>query len=101
MAIFSKPLISLVHHHGTVILFCPIFVIQKDENARRQTRGEPPLPLSEEAVEQELNLRPVNPPPRLDALLLGKQVDLRCQQITEIAGGTFGKLYLSEGLQPK
>lgn len=74
---------------------------QKEENARRQARGDPPLPVSEEVVEQELNLRPVNPPPRLEALLLGKQVDLRCHEITEIAGGTFAKLYLSEGLQPK
>ena len=78
----------------------PIF-FQKEENARRQARGDPPLPISEEVVEQELNLRPVNPPPRLEALLLGKQVDLRCHEITEIAGGTFAKLYLSEGLQPK
>ena len=74
---------------------------QKEENARRQARGDPPLPVSEEVVEQELNLRPVNPPPRLEALLLGKQVGLRCHEITEIAGGTFAKLYLSEGLQPK
>ena len=86
--------------HDVRLRWSPIF-FQKEENARRQARGDPPLPVSEEVVEQELNLRPVNPPPRLEALLLGKQVDLRCHEITEIAGGTFAKLYLSEGLQPK
>ena len=57
--------------------------------------------MSEEAIEQELSLKPGNPPPRLDTLLIGEQVDLRCKQITEIAGEAFGKLYLTEGLQLK
>jgi translation initiation factor 3 subunit H len=74
---------------------------RKEENERRQAGGEPLLPVSDEAVEQELNLKPIVPPPRLEALLIGEQVDLRCQQISEIAGAAFGKLYLAEGLQPK
>ena len=57
--------------------------------------------MSSEAVEQELSLKPVVPPPRLDSLLVGEQVELRCHQITEIAGEAFGKLYLAEGVQPK
>ena len=56
--------------------------------------------MTDEAIEQELNLKPVIPPTRLDALLIGQQVDLRCKQITELAGEGFTKLYLSEGLQP-
>ena len=57
--------------------------------------------MTDEAIEQELSLKPVVSPPRLDTLLIGEQVDLRCQQISEIAGAAFGKLYLAEGLQPK
>ncbi|XP_064383314.1 eukaryotic translation initiation factor 3 subunit H-like [Halichondria panicea] len=75
------------------------FAKRKEENARRAQQNEPLLPITKEAIEQELNLRPVNPPPRLDALLAGEQVELRCQQVTEIAGNSFGKLYLTEGLQ--
>lgn len=74
---------------------------RKEENARRAQRGEPPLPTSEEAIGQELQLKPVVAPPRLESLLVGQQVDLRCQQITELAGEAFSKLYLAEGLQPK
>ncbi len=73
---------------------------RKEENERREKSGEPQLPVTDEAVEQELNLKPVVPPQRLDALLVGEQVDLRCKQISEIAGAAFGKLYLAEGLQP-
>lgn len=72
---------------------------RKEENERRSKSGEPLLPISDEAIEQELNLKPVVAPPRLDALLIGEQVDLRCQHISEIAGAAFGKLYLVEGLQ--
>ena len=57
--------------------------------------------MTEEAVEQDLNLKPVVPPSRLDALLISEQVDMRCKQVTEIAGEAFAKLYLAEGLQPK
>lgn len=74
---------------------------QREENIRRAQHGEPQLPVTDEAVEQELNLKPVIAPPRLDSLLIGEQVDLRCKQIAEIAGEAFSKLYLSEGLQPK
>ena len=75
--------------------------LQKEENARRADRGEPLLPVNDEVVEQELNLKPVVSPPRLDALLIGEQVDLRCQKIAEISGAAFGKLYLAEALQSK
>ena len=74
---------------------------QKEENLRRATRGEPPLPMTDEAVEQDLNLKPVVPPSRLEALLLSEQADMRCKQVTEITGEAFVKLYLAEGLQPK
>ena len=80
-----------------LLIVCSL--LQREENIRRAQHGEPPLPLTKEAIDQELNLRPVNPPPRLDALLAGEQVESRCQQVTEIAGNTFGKLYLTEGLQ--
>ena len=74
---------------------------RKEENERRAKCNEPELPTTDEAIEQELNMKPVIPPPRLDALLIGEQVNLRCQQISEIAGAAFGKLYLAEALQPK
>ena len=47
-----------------------------------------------------MNLKPVVPPSRLEALLIGQQVDLRCKQVTEVAGEAFVKLYSAEGLQP-
>ena len=78
-----------------------LLLVQKEENARRAARGEPLLPMTEEAVEQDLNLKPVIPPSRLEALLISEQVDMRCKQVTEIAGEAFVKLYLAEGLQPK
>ena len=73
---------------------------RREENERREKTGEPPLPMTDEAIEQESSLKPVVPPQRLEALLIGEQVDLRCQQISEIAGAAFAKLYLAEGLQP-
>ena len=73
---------------------------RREENERREKTGEAPLPMTDEAIEPELNLKPVVPPQRLEVLLIGEQVDLRCQQISEIAGGAFAKLYLAEGLQP-
>lgn len=74
--------------------------LQKEENVRRSQRGESSLSMTDEAIEQELNLKPVVAPARLDALLIGQQVDLRSKQITQLAGEAFTKLYLSEGLQP-
>ena len=74
---------------------------QKEENVKRATRGEPLLPMTDEAVEQDLNLKLITQPCRKDALLTTQQVDMRCKQITEIAGEAFVKLYLSEGFQPK
>ena len=73
---------------------------RREENERREKTGEPLLPVTDEAIEQELSLKPVVPPQRLDALLIGEQVDLRCQQISSIAGAAFAKLYVAEGLQP-
>lgn len=75
--------------------------MQKEENGRRATRGEPPLPMTDEAIEQDLNLKPVTQPCRKEVLLTTQQVDMRCQQVTEITGEAFVKLYLAEGLQPK
>ena len=78
-----------------------VSLLQKEENMRRATRGESPLPVTEEAADQELSLKPVNPPDRLGTLMVWQQTDHRCQQISAIAGESFGKLYLAEGLQPK
>ncbi len=75
--------------------------LQKEENTRRAQRGESPLPLGDDVLEQELSLKPVVPPSRLEPLLIGQQVDLRCKQVTEVAGEAFVKLYMSEGLQSK
>ena len=97
---FSMPapcFVTLTLH----ITLSPYIILQKEENQRRAQHGEPLLPVTDEAVEQELNLKPVVAPGRLDTLLIGEQVDHRCQQISEIAGAAFGKLYLAEGLQPK
>lgn len=74
---------------------------RKEENARRAQRGEPQLSIADDVIDQELNLKPVQAPPRLDALLIGEHVDSKCRQITEVAAETFAKLYLSEGLQQK
>lgn len=74
---------------------------RKEENSRRQQRGEPLLSTSDDVIEQELNLKPIQPPSRLEALLIGEHVDSKCRQITEVAAETFAKLYLSEGLQQK
>ena len=68
---------------------------------KRETRGEPLLPMTDEAVEQDLNLKPVTQPCRKEALLTAQQVDMRCKRVTEIAGEAFVKLHLAEGLQPK
>lgn len=57
--------------------------------------------MTDEAVEQDLNMKVVVPPSRLESLLISEQVDMRCKQVTDIAGEAFAKLYLSEGLQPK
>ena len=59
------------------------------------------MPVTDEVVEQELNLKPVIPPPRLDTLMLHQQASTRCEQITAATGESFAKLYLAEELQPK
>ena len=99
---FFKALFSLLCVKATFYITGLIsLLLQKEENTRRAQRGESLLSMTDEAVEQDLNLKPVVPPSRLEALLVSEQVDMRCKQVTEIAGEAFAKLYLAEGLQPK
>lgn len=61
----------------------------------RQARGDPPLP------DEDINkiFKPLQPPPRLESLLLAGQISNYCNQIGEFAGQSFGKLFMAESLQ--
>ena len=74
------------------------YLTERKEHATSST-GESPLPLNDEVLEQELNLKPVVPPSRLEPLLTSQQVDLGCKQVTEVAGEAFVKLYMSDCVQ--
>ena len=78
-----------------------VHVLQKEENVQRSQQGASPLPMTDEAIELELNLKSVVPPSRLEPLLMGQQVDLRCKQVNEVVGEAFVKLYMCQGLQSK
>ncbi|KAK3590405.1 hypothetical protein CHS0354_008757 [Potamilus streckersoni] len=68
---------------------------RQQENAQRQIRGEEPLP------EEDINklFKPLQPPARLDSLLIAGQIDNYCGQIGEFASQSFGKLFMAESLQ--
>ncbi|XP_041358977.1 eukaryotic translation initiation factor 3 subunit H-B-like [Gigantopelta aegis] len=68
---------------------------RQQENQQRQARGDPPLP------EEDLNklFKPLQPPPRLDALLVSGQIDNYADQISEFAAQSLGKLFIAESLQ--
>jgi translation initiation factor 3 subunit H len=68
---------------------------QKYENAQRQQRGEPPLPLDDGGQA----LRPPPEPSRLEALLVSQQIDAYCRQVNQFAGQAFSKLFLTSSLQ--
>ena len=74
-----------------VCLFCP----QQQENQQRQVRGEPPLP------EEDINklFKPLQPPPRLDCLLVANQIDQHCNSISEFSSQSIAKLLMAEALQ--
>lgn len=72
---------------------------QREENQRRQAKGEPLLPDPEEAVEKELNIRHPQPLNRLDSLLSLEQLDAFCQQLEKTSGQGLGKMYVAEALQ--
>ena len=61
--------------------------------------GEKPLPLDNDTVEKELTFKLANPPVRRDTLLVSGQVSKRCEEIGQLSGQVFSKLYLAEALQ--
>lgn len=70
-------------------------LLQQQENQLRISRGEAPLP------DEDINkiFKPLQPPPRLDSLLIAGQIDNYCQQISEFSAQSFGKLFMAESLQ--
>ncbi|KTF73167.1 hypothetical protein cypCar_00042332, partial [Cyprinus carpio] len=68
---------------------------RQQENAQRQSRGEPPLP------EEDLSkmFKPPQPPPRMDTLLIASQLSTYCQTIKEFTSQNLGKLFMAEALQ--
>uniref|UniRef100_A0A8C2FQS4 Eukaryotic translation initiation factor 3, subunit H, b n=1 Tax=Cyprinus carpio TaxID=7962 RepID=A0A8C2FQS4_CYPCA len=68
---------------------------RQQENAQRQSRGEPPLP------EEDLSkmFKPPQPPPRMDTLLIASQLNTYCQTIKEFTSQNLGKLFMAEALQ--
>lgn len=72
-------------------------MFQQLENQQRIQRGEKPLP--EEDISKLF--KPLQPPPRLDSLLLTGQIDNYCSQMEEFISQSFGKLFMAESLQEK
>jgi len=70
---------------------------RKHENAMRKQRNEAPLP------EEDINkiFKPLQAPPRLEALLWASQISCYTDQITEFATQSFGKLFMADSLQDK
>ncbi|MCI4392133.1 hypothetical protein PGIGA_G00142430 [Pangasianodon gigas] len=68
---------------------------RQQENAQRQSRGEPPLP------EEDLSklFKPPQPPPRMDSLLIAGQINTYCQTVKEFTSQNLGKLFMAEALQ--
>ncbi|XP_062869240.1 eukaryotic translation initiation factor 3 subunit H-B [Trichomycterus rosablanca] len=68
---------------------------RQQENAVRQSRGEPPLP------EEDLTklFKPPQPPPRMDTLLIAGQINTYCQTVKEFTSQNLGKLFMAEALQ--
>lgn len=91
-------MISSWYIYHDYILF---FLLQKEENAKLTASGKATLPMDEKIIEKELNLKPIHPPARNVALLIAQQVDVQCEQVKQIAGQTFPKLYLTDALQQK
>uniref|UniRef100_A0A8C1YHN4 Eukaryotic translation initiation factor 3 subunit H n=1 Tax=Cyprinus carpio TaxID=7962 RepID=A0A8C1YHN4_CYPCA len=64
----------------------------QQENAQRQSRGEPLLP------EEDLS-KMFKPPPRMDTLLIASQISTYCQTIKEFTFQKLCKLFMAEALQ--
>jgi len=67
------------------------------ENAARVARGEPALP------EDDMNklFKTIPAPSRLDSLLVSGQIASYCNQVSQFATQSVGKLFVAEALQPK
>lgn len=80
-------------------VYCNFFVLsfQQLENQQRIQRNEKPLP------EEDINklFKPLQPPPRLDSLLVTGQIDNYCSQMGDFISQSFGKLFMAESLQEK
>ncbi|GAA6103734.1 eukaryotic translation initiation factor 3 subunit H-A [Tachysurus ichikawai] len=68
---------------------------RQQENAQRQSRGEPSLP--EEDISKMF--KPPPPPPRMDTLLIAGQINNYCQNVKEFTSQNLGKLFMAEALQ--
>lgn len=68
---------------------------RQQENAQRQSRGEPPLP--EEDISKMF--KPPPQPLRMDTLLIASQINTYCQTIKEFTSQNLGKLFMAEALQ--
>ena len=55
--------------------------------------------MDDDSIDKDLNLKPVHPPCRKDALLSAGHVASHSQDVTAIAGEMFAKLYMTEALQ--
>ncbi|KAA8591553.1 hypothetical protein FQN60_016927 [Etheostoma spectabile] len=73
----------------------PYLQRRTQENAQRQSRGEPPLP--EEDISKMF--KPPQPPPRMDTLLIAGQINNYCQNVKEFTSQNLGKLFMAEALQ--
>jgi len=65
------------------------------ESESRRARGE------EVPAEEDLNkiFRPIQPPSRLDNLLMTSQIGTYCEQLNDFASQSFAKLYVAEAVQ--
>lgn len=68
---------------------------RKAENQQRKLQGQEPLP----DVDITTVFKPVPEPPRLESLLISKQINEYCKQINQFAGNSFTKAYLLKGVQ--
>ena len=70
-------------------------LLQQQENQQRVARGEQPLP------DEDLSkiFKPMQPPSRLDSLLLSSQISSYVGQINDFATQSFGKLFMADSLQ--
>jgi len=65
------------------------------ENYQRKQRAEEPLPTDD----IDKMFKPIPAPPRLDSVLLAGQVNSYCEQMSQFATQSLGKLFMAEALQ--